>query len=259
MYSLSIALVVCLAVVAHGLPGPQIVGGKDAPVGKFPYQVSLRRSGRHFCGGSIISSRHILTAAHCVAGLSSPGSVTVHAGTNQATSNGDAYQAERIVSHPNYDSRLIINDVALIRVNRNIAMSANVKPIALATGSNTYEGSSCVLSGWGTTKAGGSVPNNLQYINLLIESQAKCKQVHSNVRDTHICTYTKYGEGACNGDSGGPLVVNGVQVGIVSFGIPCGVGRPDVYTRVSSFASWIKQQETFLMSEEEAQANFDMA
>ncbi|XP_076664770.1 chymotrypsin-1-like [Andrena cerasifolii] len=259
MYSLSIALVVCLAAVAHGLPGPQIVGGKDAPIGKFPYQISMRKGGRHFCGGSIISPRYILTAAHCVAGVSNPATVTIHAGTNQLNSNGDAYQGEKIVSHPGYDSRLLVNDVALIRVNRNIAMSANVKPITLATGTKTYEGSSCILSGWGTTKAGGSVPNNLQYINLMIESKAKCRQVHSNVQDSHICTFTKYGEGACNGDSGGPLVVNGVQVGVVSFGIPCGVGKPDVYTRVSSFASWIKQQQTFLMSEDEAQADFDMA
>lgn len=84
--------------------------------------------------------------------MSSPGAVTAHVGTNQLDSNGDSYQAEKIVSHPKYNSFLIINDVALIRVNRNIAMSANVKPITLAMGSNTYEGSSCVLSGWGTTK-----------------------------------------------------------------------------------------------------------
>ncbi|XP_076675719.1 chymotrypsin-1-like [Andrena cerasifolii] len=257
MYSLSIALVLCLAVVAHGLPGPQIVGGKDAPLGKFKYQVSLRKNGRHFCGGSILGPRHVLTAAHCVAGVSNPGTVTVHAGTNKLDSDGDAYQAEKIVSHPKYNSFLIINDVALIRVNKNIVMSANVQPITLASGSNAYEGSPCILSGWGTTKAGGTLPNILQYINLVIETKTKCKQTHWNVRDSHICTFTKYGEGACNGDSGGPLVVNDVQVGIVSFGIPCGVGKPDVYTRVSSFASWIKEQQTFL-SEEETQANVDM-
>lgn len=51
-----------------GFPEGQIVGGKDAPVGKFPHQVSLRQNGNHFCGGSIIDSRHILTAAHCVEG-----------------------------------------------------------------------------------------------------------------------------------------------------------------------------------------------
>lgn len=51
------------------------------------------------------------------------------------------------------------------------------------------------------------------------------------------------------GDSGGPLVVNGVQVGIVSFGQPCAVGKPDVYTRVSSFTSWIEQHKSFLVEE----------
>ncbi|XP_076235723.1 chymotrypsin-1 [Calliopsis andreniformis] len=246
MYAVSIALVACLAVTTYGLPETQIVGGKDAPVGMFPYQVSLRKNGRHFCGGSILSTRYVLTAAHCVDGYKNPGSITVHAGTNLLNEQGAAYQVEKISSHPNYNSMLIINDVAVLRVNKNIEFNSKVQPVKLASGSKSYEGQNCILSGWGTTVVGGSTPNKLQYINLVIESQSKCKQTHWQVRDSHICTFTKRGEGACHGDSGGPLVVNGEQVGIVSFGRPCGVGAPDVYTRVTAFASWIKQQESFL-------------
>ncbi|XP_017797034.1 PREDICTED: mite allergen Der f 3-like, partial [Habropoda laboriosa] len=245
MYTLTLPIVLCLAVAAYGFPGSQIVGGKDAPVGEFPYQVSLRKNGNHFCGGSILSQHDILTAAHCVQGLKNVKDITVHVGTTQLKSGGESYGVQKIVAHSGFSMTSLLNDVAVIRVDRNIKFSNLVKPISLAT-SGTFEGSPCVLTGWGTTRVGGNVPNNLQMIDLVIETQAKCKKAHWRVRDSHICTYTKVGEGACNGDSGGPLVVHGVQVGIVSFGQPCAVGKPDVYTRVSSFVSWIKNQQSFL-------------
>ncbi|KYQ53536.1 Chymotrypsin-1, partial [Trachymyrmex zeteki] len=87
----------------------------------------------------------------------------------------------------------------------------------------------------------GSIPNNLQEIELIVYPQGDCKRVESKVRDSHICTLTKEGEGACYGDSGGPLVANGAQIGIVSFGTPCAFGFPDIYTRVSNFVSWINE------------------
>ncbi|CAD1473781.1 unnamed protein product, partial [Heterotrigona itama] len=237
----------------HRFPESQIVGGKDASNGQFPYQVSLRKSGSHFCGGSILDARTILTAAHCVSGLTNLNSVSVHAGTNRLDQQGQSYGVSKIVSHKNYNSLLLVNDVALILVSSNIAFNNLVQPVKLATGSKTYEGSSCVLSGWGTTRVGGNPPNNLQYINLVIETQAKCKQAHNRVQNSHICTYTKVGEGACHGDSGGPLVVNSLQVGIVSFGQPCAVGKPDVYTRVTSFVSWIDSNKAYLLNETQEQ------
>ncbi|XP_017797297.1 PREDICTED: chymotrypsin-1 [Habropoda laboriosa] len=171
--------------------------------------------------------------------------ITVHVGTTQLKSGGESYAVQKIVAHSGFSSTRLVNDVAVIRVDRDIKFSNLVKPISLAT-SGTFEGSPCVLTGWGTTRLGGNVPNNLQMIDLVIETQEKCKKAHWRVESSHICTYTKVGEGACHGDSGGPLVVHGVQVGIVSYGQPCAVGKPDVYTRVSSFVPWIKNQQSFL-------------
>ncbi|OAD62541.1 Chymotrypsin-1 [Eufriesea mexicana] len=264
-FSPAIRQMICIS-----FPEGQIVGGQDAPVGKFPYQVSLRQNGRHFCGGSILNSRYILTAAHCVDGQTDPRKISVHVGTNQLSSAGEAYGVEKIAEHREYNSIRLINDVALLRVDKDIAFNSLVKAIPLATGSATYEGSSCVLSGWGTTvvsdmqlqsltgrsreeiygfKLGGNSPNNLQYIDLIVEKQDACKKAQWRVQSSHICTLTKVGEGACHGDSGGPLVANGKQIGIVSFGSPCAIGKPDVYTRVSSFVSWISNQQKVLMSE----------
>ncbi|XP_003700881.1 chymotrypsin-1-like [Megachile rotundata] len=250
MQALSVPILLYVFAIAYGFPEPQIVGGTDAPIGMFPYQVSLRQYDRHFCGGSIISSRYVLTAAHCVEGIYDKSSVTIHAGTNVLSSKGESYGVQKIVSHSGYDSSLLINDVAIIRVNKEIEFNDLVRPIPLAAGNNTFEGSECTLSGWGRIKAGGPIPDKLQYITLLIESEAKCKRAHDNVESSHICTFTKFGEGACNGDSGSPLVINDLQVGIVSFGMPCGVGYPDVYSRVSSFTTWIKEQYTLLQKDE---------
>ncbi|KAG6804302.1 chymotrypsin-1 [Apis mellifera caucasica] len=239
----------CLAVTAYGVPESKIVGGKDALSGQFPYQVSLRKNKSHFCGGSIIDSRTILTAAHCVEGLSNLNGITVQAGTNQLNSGGVSYVPEKVVAHRSFNALSLVNDIALIRVNQDISFTNLIQPIKLASGSKTYEGSDCILSGWGTTKLNGNVPNNLQWIKLKIETEQKCKQAHWRVQSSHICTFTKSGEGACHGDSGGPLVVGDLQVGIVSFGQPCAVGKPDVYTRVSSFTSWINEHKSFLMEE----------
>ena len=93
----------------------------------------------------------------------------------------------------------------------------------------------------------GSVPNHLQTIQLSTITNADCRARHTvananMVFDHKICTFTQTGQGACRGDSGGPLVVGNTQIGIVSWGIPCGRGFPDAFDRVSSHRAWILSQ-----------------
>lgn len=78
--------------------------------------------------------------------------ITVQAGTNQLNSGGVSYVPEKVVAHSGYNSLSLVNDIALIRVNQAISFNNLVQSIKLASGSNTYEGSSCILSGWGTTR-----------------------------------------------------------------------------------------------------------
>lgn len=67
------------------------------------------------------------------------------------------------------------------------------------------------------------------------------------VYDSNLCAFTKKGVGACHGDSGGPLVLADTheQVGVVSWGLPCGRGLPDVYTRLTSYSEWIAKHSTY--------------
>ncbi|KAL0124390.1 hypothetical protein PUN28_006312 [Cardiocondyla obscurior] len=240
------ALVIAsLAVAAYGYPNSHIVGGEDAPAGKYPYQVSLRKSGSHSCGGSIINQYTILTAAHCIVGYTGNSnalkSLTIHAGTNLLSEDGNVYKAKRAIVHKRYSALLLTNDVGLLILTTPITFTQNVQSIPLATTDVAPAGSPCTLSGWGTTSLGGPIPNKLQEIELKVFDQKQCKRQQWRVQSSHICTLTKEGEGACHGDSGGPLVAEGVQIGIVSFGVPCARGAPDVFTKVSAFTDWIQE------------------
>lgn len=90
---------------------------------------------------------------------------------------------------------------------------------------------------------GGALPQRLQVIKLKSVSTERCKKIYhgGNVHDSHICTFTKAGEGACHGDSGGPLIWGDKLVGIVNWGMPCAVGYPDAYAKVSYLYDWVQQ------------------
>ncbi|XP_058799506.1 chymotrypsin-2-like [Phymastichus coffea] len=240
MKTISGVIFMCLAVTAYA--APRIVGGHDAEDGAYPYQVSLRAP-THFCGGSILNERWILTAAHCVIGRRG-GAVTVIAGTHKLSGgNEQVYKSEYIVWHEKYNAPKFVNDIGLIRVNRDIEFNDKVQPIPIADEDFSKDNYPVTLTGWGSMQAGGRAPNILQEIVLRVISQTKCANAMTvAITESHICTLTKVGEGACNGDSGGPLVADGVQIGIVSFGMPCARGKPDVFTRIFTFVDWIQEK-----------------
>ncbi|KAG7306941.1 hypothetical protein JYU34_007064 [Plutella xylostella] len=238
--------------LAHGSVVPKsllwrgttrIVGGADAPAGAVPYQVSLRQFGSHFCGGSIISSRFVLTAAHCAEGsIAAFTKATV--GSNLLNQGGKSYPVDKFIIHEDYDGYVIKNDISLAKLSEPIKFNINVQPIPLPE-QNTEGGADLLLSGWGTTTYPGSTPNELQWINLTALTVDECQRrlaAINPVYDNQICSLTKTGQGACHGDSGGPLVADGAVVGVVSWGMPCARGYPDVYTRVYSFKAWIQKE-----------------
>ncbi|XP_076666967.1 chymotrypsin-2-like isoform X1 [Andrena cerasifolii] len=219
---------------------PKIVGGSLAEDGQYPYQASLRYKNRHFCGGSVLNKRWILTAAHCLSSFNDTG-IAVVLGTNILDDGGDEYQSERVIAHPRYSSALIRNDIGLIRLSKDIAFGDKVKPVSLPNENFSKIDYPAVLSGWGTTSYPGETPNELHHIQLSVIDQRECLNASFRVTNDNICTLNKRGEGACHGDSGGPLVADNEQIGVVSWGIPCARGRPDVFTRVYSYSEWINK------------------
>ncbi|XP_055626318.1 chymotrypsin-2-like [Toxorhynchites rutilus septentrionalis] len=250
MYRLSLLLVVAgaVAVLGNVLPlefieGEQrIVGGSNAASGQFPYQVSLRSAANsHFCGGSIISNRWVLSAAHCTVGRTLANTRVV-VGTHLLNSGGIMHQVSRIVNHAQYNGNSLTNDICVVQTASTIAFNNLVRSIPLGN-ANINTASGAVISGWGQLGANTGIPNNLQFLRKNIISLADCRSRHGGnaafVHTNTICSLAPAGQGICMGDSGGPLTFNGAVHGIASWVIPCGRGFPDVYARVSSHVNWI--------------------
>lgn len=131
----------------------RVVGGEDAEKGQFPHQVSLlsKYSKSHFCGGSIIAPRFILTAAHCTQDLYAiPENVYAIVGALKRSSGGIKVTLDKIVAHQKYNHKTIKNDISLLRTAHEMVYSELVKPIALPTELPPAGGDLAVtISGWG--------------------------------------------------------------------------------------------------------------
>ncbi|XP_045487368.1 chymotrypsin-2-like [Pieris rapae] len=237
--------------VDSGDASGRVVGGSDAPDGALPYQISLQLTKRDFahnCGGAIIADRWVLTAAHCLTNKS-PSDMVILAGSNSITQGGTRYKIDKIINHEKYTSTPMKNDIGLLRTAEKIKFTDKVKPIEIAT-EDPEPGEKCKLSGWGyTTQNRQNLPDKLQMLDVKVISEKACKynfdlrqfeKTHPITPD-HICTFNKVKEGACQGDSGGSLVCNNKSCGVFSWIIPCAKGQPDVYTRTSKYATWIKK------------------
>ncbi|XP_017150524.1 trypsin epsilon [Drosophila miranda] len=247
--------VVLLSAIACALGGtipegllPQldgrIVGGYETSIEAHPYQVSLQRSGSHFCGGSIYSHDIVITAAHCLQSIEAK-DLKVRVGSTYWRSGGSVHSVRAFRNHEGYDASTMVNDIAIIRIESDLSFRSSIREIRIAS-SNPREGAKAVVSGWGTTESGGSViPDHLLAVDLKIVDREKCASDEfsygSKIKDTMICAYAEHKD-ACQGDSGGPLVSGSRLVGVVSWGYGCGdVRYPGVYADVAHFHEWIEK------------------
>ncbi|KAL9700801.1 hypothetical protein quinque_004242 [Culex quinquefasciatus] len=141
--------------------------------------------------------------------------------------------------HEKYDENSFINDVALVKLLREVQFNARIRPIRIATGSRNYYGEMGVASGWGQTTDDSDSAIELQYATLKVISNQECVFVHFGlVHPSTLCAAGSNHESTCYGDSGGPLVSlrDGTLIGITSFGsfISCQRGIPVGFTRVTS-------------------------
>jgi len=261
MAKIAIAVVVCgLLAVASALPRAQrkihpdrIVGGQPAQQGELPYQISLRYSGSHICGGSLAvvnGKQVIITAAHCVDSGSARSYTIIAGDLDRLDTSGleQTRQVTRIIAHENYNGFTFANDIAVLLIASPFNLDANVQPIDLPSDRQQTE-KDIVVSGWGTTSSGGSLPRILQYVQIPVIDDVTCQGAYSDetILDSMLCAglLGEGGKDSCQGDSGGPLraVEGGYLAGIVSWGYGCADSAyPGVNTEVSYFIDWLEEQ-----------------
>ncbi|XP_059202023.1 coagulation factor IXa [Centropristis striata] len=252
-------------------PFKRIVGGRVVNPGEIPWQAALigRRSGRLFCGGTILSERWVITAAHCLVEVQ--GSFFVRVGEHNVYIHEGTEQDYEVLEqhlHPRYNSSISLynHDIALLCLQTPINFSRTVRPICIGpmafTEALVKRSSPATVSGWGRTRFLGFTADNLQQVDVPFTDRTECKRSSSSRITPYMFCAGYYDEfkDACQGDSGGPHT-NSIDddtwflTGIVSWGDECAKkGKYGVYTRVSLYYSWI----TYVMGKTKHRLTLDV-
>jgi secreted trypsin-like serine protease len=237
----------------------RIVGGAIVTPHTHPYQAGLLMRinivSTGLCGGSVLSSRVILTAAHCPESTQSTQVILGAHNLNQNEANQQRFtvQPSGYRLHPAYNRQTISNDIALLilpsAATLNSFVAASVLPALGVT--DSFAGELATVSGWGRIADGSSATSaQLRAVQNNIITNAVCRATFDIVIDSTLCIATTGGRGSCNGDSGGPLTIQSggrpLQVGVVSFGASAGCERgfPAGFARVTSFRQWIEDNQS---------------
>ncbi|XP_030156543.1 brain-specific serine protease 4-like [Lynx canadensis] len=237
----------------------RIVGGEDSTDAEWPWVVSVQKNGTHHCAGSLLTSRWVVTAAHCFKGnLNKPSQFSVLLGAWQLENPGPRSQQVGIAwvqSHPVYSwkegSRA---DIALVRLEHAIHFSERILPICLPDSSvRLPPNTRCWIAGWGSIRDGVPLPHpqTLQKLEVPIIDSEVCSRLYwrgagqGAITEDMLCAgYLEGRRDACLGDSGGPLMcqVEGTWLlaGIISWGEGCAErNRPGVYISLAAHRSWV--------------------
>ncbi|XP_075163211.1 ovochymase-like [Haematobia irritans] len=245
---------------------PKIVGGDESQIGAWPWMALLGYdpySVRPFkCGGTLISNRHVITAAHCIRrDLSFVRLGEFDLSTESETTHKDINIIKH-AKHPDFGKNQR-SDLAILLLETVVQFTDLIAPICMPNSiqlrSKSYVKSMPYVAGWGNTEQGGSTSNVLKEAQLPVWENDYCRQIYQrllpSVPDTEyddsvICAgYTVGGTDTCQGDSGGPLMIPELYkgltryylIGIISYGHGCGK-VPGIYMSTQHWMDWIIEQ-----------------
>jgi secreted trypsin-like serine protease len=249
---------------ARLLAKPRIIGGDQAPPGKWPFQAALVNASvpdnfnAQYCGASVIGERFILTAAHCVDFLTGPAQVQVLTNTQSLASGGTRHDVAKIKFHRRWNPDTSDYDVAIIKIKGKVSGIPAAKRAKFITSVEEESDfapprTKAFVTGWGDTDPGSpqDFPTELRQVQVPIVKTKVCNAPDSydgEITKRMLCAgLAAGGKDSCQGDSGGPFVVKDadgkfrLQVGIVSWGIGCAL--PDlygVYSRLAVLGPWVE-------------------
>ncbi|XP_032521122.2 CLIP domain-containing serine protease HP8-like [Danaus plexippus] len=251
----------------------RISGGEETEIGEHPWLALLNygppSTNSFYCSGVLISSRYVMTAAHCVKRTLEDVTVSqvrlgewdllrnTDCSKNYCSSDAIDVDVEEVVVHENFiiGDPSFHHDIALLRLAQDVTFSDFIRPICLPIDTeireNNFEHSVYAeIAGWGQNEYSSFSEKKLK-AKVSVVNLETCKKVYAYgkhvITNNHICAGGERGKDICDGDSGGPLMVQvqdkriWMAVGVSSFGpATCGVeGWPSVFTRVTSYIPWI--------------------
>jgi secreted trypsin-like serine protease len=229
-----------------------IIGGTNVTPPDYPWMAGLSETNDpidHFCGGVLIAPDWVLTAAHCLEGMST-NNTKVFFGAYYLSNPLAGYQvvnSSSLIIHPDYDDWTSDNDIALIQ----LAQPVSIQPVLIPDSTQTNliaAGRLQLTMGWGNTEPFGFVGSDtLKEVLVPMVANNICNGPNAydgEITANMICAGVG-GKDACQGDSGGPLLAfeNGSYYvnGITSWGYTCAdPDFPGVYTKVANYKSWIE-------------------
>ncbi|CAH0715053.1 unnamed protein product, partial [Brenthis ino] len=257
--------------------GNKIIGGTPTSLDQYPWLTIIEYTRPYLCGGTLISSLYVLTAAHCLVTTTkaSRGAKSVRLGEYNTTNSGpDCIEVEgdgedctngtisipiaTTIVHENYGSDQNIyhsNDIALIKLAEMASYTDFIHPICLPTSDITQrqpDNLRFVVAGWGAVNETFSQSDVKLHTTIPYVNQEHCREKvykrggASVIWDKQMCAGGELNKDSCKGDSGGPLIYAYEKyqeiVGVISFGfLQCGNdGQPSIYTRVYDYLEWIK-------------------
>ena len=233
----------------------RIINGEKAK-GPIPWQAFWSYPSKPRCGGTILDSKTILSAAHCIDVTFQENEIKLVAGGIDRSNQEQVRKIDKILYNQEmpYSSDTLDNDIILMKLQEPLEFNFFVQPACLPNENEDPPAKTrCLVSGWGTvSQRNPKYAEDLQWADVYISNQTRCKEVYKNLKlnnqitSNMICADNAKGKDACQGDSGGPLICgqDGIPVltGIVSFGEGCASAiYPGVYTRVSNYLNWIKK------------------
>ncbi|KAM5264893.1 tissue-type plasminogen activator isoform 2-T2 [Ctenodactylus gundi] len=251
-------------------PQFRITGGLYADITSHPWQAAIfaknRKSPgeRFLCGGVLINSCWVLSAAHCFLDRYPPHYLTVVLGRTYREVPGEEeqkFEVKKYIVHKEFDAYTYDNDIALLQLRSDslsCAQESNaVHAVCLPTADlRLPDWTECELSGYGKhEEASPFYSERLKEGHVRLYPSSRCtSQYLSNrtVTNNMLCAGDTRSGGtqanlhdACQGDSGGPLVCmkdkRMTLVGIISWGLGCGQKDvPGVYTKVTNYLKWIQ-------------------